>query len=236
MKPSVRQKKSELHAYLKTAIMTLDLTPGEDLDEVSLAERFGLSRTPLREVFRQLAQDGCVSLRENKGARVSDMSYASLRDFFQAAPMIYGAVLRLAAMNARPEQIEDLREAQENFLAVLRSGSSVDRALSNHRFHEITGEMAGNRYLLPSFRMLLVDHARISMTFFRPSDNQMMARVSEAKAQHDQIIDAIRTGDEAAAGDLAVAHWTLSRDQIERFVLPTSLDLPLGEFARRSTA
>ncbi|MEO1549184.1 MAG: GntR family transcriptional regulator [Pseudomonadota bacterium] len=198
MKSSVRDKKAMLLAHLKRAIMTLELSPGEDLDEMRLAEQFGLSRTPLREVFRQLAQDGCVSLRENRGARVSDMSYASLRDFFQAAPMIYGAVLRLAAMNSKPEQIEDLIDAQDGFKTALHQGSGVDRALANHRFHEITGEMAGNRYLLPSFRMLLVDHARISMTFFRPRDAQMAARVSEASVHHDQIIAAIRAGDEAA--------------------------------------
>ncbi len=90
------------------------------MDEASLSEEFSLSRTPLREVLRQLAGEGYVDLRENRGARVSEMSHTTLRDFFLAAPMMYGAVLQLAAKNARPEQIVALKAAQQDFKAALR--------------------------------------------------------------------------------------------------------------------
>ena len=153
--------------------MTLALRPGADLDESKLSEEFQLSRTPLREVLRQLAGEGYVDLRENRGARVSEMSHMTLRDFFLAAPMIYGAVLQLAAKNATEMQIAALKAAQEDFKAALRTGSGADRAMANNRFHEITGEMADNIYLLPSFQRLLIDHARIGMTFYRPQDRQM---------------------------------------------------------------
>ena len=223
-----KSKKFELAEYLRQAILTLELAPGSDLDETALSALFSLSRTPLREVFRQLAGEGYLDLRDNRGARVSEMSYRTLRDFFLAAPMIYGAILRLAAQHATPIQIEALKTAQSTFRAALRDGTGADRALANNRFHEITGEMAGNVYLTPSFHRLLIDHARISMTFYRPRDRRMVDNVAEAAAQHDAIIAAIEAGDEQAAAELADAHWALSRDRIELFAMPTGLDIPLG--------
>jgi DNA-binding GntR family transcriptional regulator len=236
MRDDVKSRKAELTEHLRTSIMTLELRPGADLDESRLSEEFELSRTPLREVLRHLAGQGYVDLRENRGARVSEMSHTTLRDFFLAAPMMYGAVLQLAAKNATPGQIEDLKEAQQAFKAALRSGSGAERAMANNRFHEITGEMADNIYLTPSFQRLLIDHARIGMTFYRPQDRHMADNLSEASAQHDAIIAAIEAGDEAAASQLAIDHWNLSRDQIELFVMPAGLDLPLGTMARKTPA
>lgn len=233
--PARPDRKSAAYDALTRAILTLDLRPGADLDEAGLSAKYDLSRTPLREVLRQLAGEGYVELRENRGARVSEMSHTSLRDFFVAAPMIYGAILQLAATNRLTAQLDTLRAAQVDFRAALASGSAADRALANTRFHAVTGEMAGNVYLLPSFNCLLIDHARISMTFYRPRDADMAANVARASAQHEAIIDAIAAQDAAAAGQLAIDHWQLSRDQIEMFVMPGGLDLPLGD-APRSTA
>lgn len=234
MKGAAKRRKSELYGQLKAAIMTLELRPGADLDEASLSEEFALSRTPLREVLRQLAGEGYVELRENRGARVSEMSHTTLRDFFLAAPMMYGAVLQLAAKNARSDQIDALKAAQQDFKAALHRGSSADRAMANNRFHEITGEMADNIFLAPSFHRLLIDHARIGMTFCRPQDTAMVENLAEASKQHDAIIAAITAGDAHAAYQLAIDHWNLSRDQIELFVMPAGLELPLGSVARKT--
>ncbi|MCT4557192.1 MAG: GntR family transcriptional regulator [Pelagimonas sp.] len=229
MKDDSRQRKLRAATHLKRAVLTLDLRPGEDVDEAAVSEAFGLSRTPLRELIRELAGEGYLELRAGRGARASSMSHTVLRDFFLAAPMVYGAILRLAARNATAEQISDLTAAQDRFKTALASGSMAERALANTRFHEITGEMANNTFLLPSFQRLLIDHARISMTFYQPQDAQAAERVSEASDQHDQIIAAIKARDETRAAALAEAHWTLSRDQIEYFVMPSALEVPMGD-------
>ncbi len=228
MKDEARSRKSELAEHLKVSILTLRLQPGADLDEAYLSEAFGLSRTPLREVFRQLAGEGYLDQRANRSTRVSEMSHTTLRDFFLAAPMVYGAILRLAARNALPDQIDALKDAQRSFCSALQSGSAEDRALANNRFHDVTGQMSGNVYLLPSFNRLLIDHARIGMTFYRPRNTGLTENLSEASRQHDAIIAAIEAGDEAAAAQLAEDHWNLSRDQIELFVMPDALDVPMG--------
>ena len=231
-----KTKKYALYAHLKKSIMTLAMVPGSSLDEAGLSQDFDLSRTPLREVFRDLAGEGYIDLHQNRGARVSEMSHNSLRDFFQAAPMIYGAIMRLAAQNASSDQIVDLKAAQSQFKSSLSNGQAADRALANNKFHEITGQMAGNIYLLPSFHRLLIDHARIGMTFYRLQTNGIDENLTKASAQHDDIIAAIEAKDEAQAALLADSHWALSRNQIESFVMPTGLDLPLGATISRAFA
>ena len=228
MAQTTKQKKASVLSQLRHLILTQELAPGADLDEASLSATWSLSRTPLRDVLRQLAGEGYVDIRENRGARVVEMSQGSLRDLFHAAPMIYGAVLRLAAENATSKQIAKLKEAQEVFRASLKSKDVATRALANKVFHEITGEMANNAYLLPSFQRLLIDHTRISMAFFRPSDVQVLENQAKSSDQHDQIIAAIEQGDSSLAGRLAIEHWALSRDRIEEFVMPAGLDLALG--------
>ncbi|WP_235190206.1 GntR family transcriptional regulator [Sulfitobacter mediterraneus] len=223
-----KQSKEDVLHHLRHAILIQELQPGADLDEARLSEEWHLSRTPLREVLRQLAGEGFVEIRANRGARVAEMSHKTLRDFFLAAPMIYGAILRLAAQNATAPQIADLKTAQTAFKTALRGGDIAARALANNHFHDVTGRMAGNVYLLPSFQRLLIDHARISMTFFRPQDAEMAENLNAASDQHDAIIAAIEAGNDDAAADLAIAHWNLSRDRIEQFVMPAGLDLQLG--------
>ena len=100
----------------------------------------------------------------------------------------------------------------------------------------MTGEMAGNLYLLPSFKRLLIDHARLGMTFFRPQTTELSNKLALASEQHDAIIAAIEARDEKTAGRLADDHWNLSRDQIESFVMPAPLEAHLDLSPRQNTA
>lgn len=236
MASQVKFRKEDLYQALRGAILTLEQEPGADLDEATLSARYGLSRTPVREVLHQLAGDGYATIYKNRGVRVSEMSHKSLRDFFLTAPMIYGAVQRLAAQNATLPQIAQLKAAQLDFRKALQSNSTKDRTLANNVFHQITGEMADNPYLLPSFNRLLIDHARISMTFYRPTSGLMVENLSLACQQHDAIISSIEGRNEEEAAKLATEHWNLSRGQIEKFVMPTGLDAQLGGYPRNSSA
>ena len=163
--PMGRGGKDSLYDDLKRQILTVELEPDEDLDEVILSERYGLSRTPVREIFRRLAGEGYVDIRENRGTRVVPMNHSTLRNFFLVAPMIYAAIGRLAVQNFKPRQLSELKDTQERFRAASEAGDALSMVLENNRFHEIMGEMSGNVYLQPSLNRLLIDHARIGHTF-----------------------------------------------------------------------
>jgi DNA-binding GntR family transcriptional regulator len=213
---------------LRRRILTEALEPGSYLDETDIAESYGISRPPLRELLRQLAGEGYVVLHENRGAQVAPMTHKTLRNFFIAAPMIYAATSRLAAEHATPAQIARLKEAQLLFRAAILDGDTEQRALTNERFHSVMGGMADNEYLLPSLRRLLIDHTRIGMKFYNPRLTALADQRITAADQHDQFIALIEARDGEGCARLAIEHWELSRAQIESFVTPESLFVPLG--------
>ena len=225
-------KKEQLYRDLKKQILTLVLEPGESLDEQRLSEQYAISRTPLREIFRKLAGEGYLDLVSNRGASVSSMNHKALRDFFVTAPMLYGAVGRLAAVNAKSAQIDLMKQAQASFKAASEAGAAEEMVYWNDQFHSIMGDMADNPYLLPSYSRLLIDHARISQTFYRPRDTHMIDRVSTAVEHHDQMIAAIEQGDSERMVALITEHWELSHDLMDYFVRPDPL--PLTEIASQS--
>jgi len=224
-----KTKKARCLEDLRNRILTQELPPGAYLDEVDLAETYDISRPPLREVLNQLAGEEYVLLHKNRGAQVSPMTHKTLRNFFVAAPMIYSAVTRLAAMNATTAQLMRLKDTQLLFRAAIRDGDAAERALLNLRFHTIIGDMADNEYLAPSLRRLLIDHTRIGMTFYNPRNPSLTRQRKQAADQHDEFITLIEAGDSDAAAALAIAHWELSRAEIESFVTPIGMEIPLGE-------
>lgn len=228
MEIEARSKKAICVEDLRRKILTQVLEPGEYLDETAISDAYGISRPPLREILRQLAGEGYVVLHENRGAQVAPMTHKTLRNFFVAAPMIYAAVTRLAAEHATRAQVQRLKDTQRSFRAAIAAGIAADRALWNERFHAVIGEMADNEFLMPSLRRLLIDHTRIGMTFYNPRKQAMACISVTAADQHDEFIALIEAGDADGAADLAVAHWELSRAQIESFVIPESMQIPLG--------
>lgn len=223
--------KERLYEELKRAVLTLAIAPGADLDETKLSERYGISRTPLRDVFRQLAGEGYLALRDNRGAMVSPMTHKTMRSFFLVAPMIYLSISRLAAECATAEQILALKDCQARFRGAIETGEIDDRVYWNDRFHLLIGEMADNPYLMPSLRRLLIDHARIGQTFWRARDAAQADRIAAAADQHDQLIALIEAGDAEGAVAVTQEHWALSRDHIELYVRPEPLPIDFSETA-----
>jgi len=217
-----KASKDMLYADLKRRILTLTLEPGMHLDEKTLSADYGLSRTPLREVFRRLAGEGYIQIRDNRGTIVSPMSHKSMRSFFLTAPMIYASVARLASQNATAEQIKALKVVQKKFRKAVDDDRVEDMVLWNDRFHFDMGLMADNQYLMPSLQRLLIDHARIGQTFWRARGKAMRKRIHQAADHHDRFIGVIDV-------TLTLDHWALSRDYMEMFIRPDPLPLDVAQ-------
>ncbi|MEM7075856.1 MAG: GntR family transcriptional regulator [Pseudomonadota bacterium] len=216
-------RKTECISDLRMRILTLDIAPGSALEEAVLCSRYGMSRTPMREILQRLNGEGYVELSQNRGAKVASMDLVVMRTFFRTAPMIYANIGRLAAENRRAGDLEPLRNVQDAFRSATQRGDVADAALLNHRFHLAIGRMARNPYLLPSLERMLIDHTRLSQTFYKPASDDERHRVTLAVDQHDAMIVAIEAGDGESATQLAIDHWALSRDRLERFVSPDPL-------------
>ena len=231
-----KEKKMFCAADLRARILTLQIAPGADLDEASLAEDYGISRTPLREVLQRLAGAGFVRLEENRGAKVESMDFATMRVFFQTAPLIYCSVVRQAAENRTSAQVGELKAIQARFAAAARAGDAVRAGLLNHDFHEKIGEMAQNPYLFAGLKRMLVDHTRLGQTFLAPQSQADKSRVDQAIDQHDAMISAIEAREATLATDLTLQHWDLSRDQLEKYVRPDPLPLDVLSMKDRRNA
>ena len=218
-----RFSKDDCYRDLEHRILTTELQPGSDLDEASLAAQYGISRTPLREVLQRLAGAGYVQTAEHRGAKVASMDIQTMRTFFQTAPMIYANIARLAAENRTTAQLDALKASQRSFAKATADNHAGAAALANHTLHAEIGRMAQNSYLVASLKRLLIDHTRLSQTFYRPQSPSEKVRILKAVDQHDAMIAAIEARESALVIDLTLQHWDLSRDQMERFVRPDPL-------------
>lgn len=223
-------RKTACRDALKERILRLDLAPGAELDETQIAQEYGLSRTPLREIFQTLAGEGYLRLETNRGARVTSMDFNVMRCFFQTAPLVYATMARLAAENRRSDQLGALKDTQIRFLAATEAEDTAVAALENHLFHQQIGEMAANPYMMPALSRMLIDHTRLSQTFYRPTTKKEKKLVKKAAQQHDAMIAAIEGQAPDVAVDLTLQHWDLSRDQMERFVRPDPLPMDVVSF------
>lgn len=222
-------RRLSLATALRQRILTMRMPPGAILDEYALAEEFGISRPPVRELLRQMAGEGYVDLEPNRPARVTGMGYQSLRDFFLFAPIVYVASTRLAAERRTEEELAQLRDVQSDFRAAIAAGDVEARVFLNDRFHLMIGEMAQNAYVLPSLRRCLIDHARIAKVFYEDHlaarNPKMRAERDEAADQHDQIIAAIEARDPDRAEAIVRAHLDLSRRNIAMYATPEAMTL-----------
>lgn len=221
-------RKDVAFSALKERVLTLDLPPGSALDEIALSAEYELSRTPMREVFQRLAGEGYVTLENNRGASVSSMDLATMRGFFQTAPMVYASVARLATELATSTQISALKKIQTQFSRAVKNNAVTDMAMHNHRFHEQMGVMAASPYLAPSLGRLLIDHTRMAQRFYRVNHDASNSRIELASEQHDAMIEAIGNRQSAVTVELTLAHWELSRGEMDKYVLPDPL--PFDQF------
>ncbi len=226
-------KKEGAYSDLKRRVLTLDLAPGSALDEIMISEAYGLSRTPLRDVYQRLAGEGYIDLKANRGATVSSMDLSTMRNFFQSAPMIYAAIARLATEQASTEQVNRLKQIQTRFKRAVSKNASAEMSVHNHHFHELLGEMAESPYLQPSLCRLLIDHTRMSHRFYRIRQKKSIARIRKSSVQHDQMIDAIENHEPARCVELTLAHWELSRGELDKYVLPDALPVDYADYQER---
>ncbi len=228
--------KDQCQSDIEGRILSMDLAPGLVLDEASLVEAYGMSRTPMREVLQRLAGKGYISLEDNRGAKVASMDVGAMRTFFQTAPMIYANTAALAAENRTAEQLRDLKDTQARLVQAIAARDTAQSTICNYQFHRLIGKMARNIYLFAALERLLIDHTRLSQTFYHPHSSDETLLVEKASHQHDAMINAIEDQEPAMATDLTLQHWDLSHDQIERFVRPDPLPIDVLSLKDRSNA
>ncbi|MBN9459117.1 MAG: GntR family transcriptional regulator [Bosea sp.] len=214
-----------VYEMLRAEILSLALSPGSPIDEVQLAERFGMSRTPIREALVRLASEGLVETLPNRSTLVANIDVLNLNPFFDAITLMYRVTTRLAAQHHRPEDLEVIRARQAEFAAAVRAQDALAMIATNRQFHAAIAEAGRNPYYCGLFVRLLDDGRRLLRLYYQSFDDRLP---EEYVHEHEEMIDAIASGDVARADALARAHADQIVRQIQRLVAADNRqDIPL---------
>ncbi len=197
------------YELLRTEILDLTLLPGSPIDEVQLADRLALSRTPIREALARLATEGLIDTLPNRSAMVSNIDFLNLPAFFDAITLMYRVTTRLAAQNWQAGDLEIINAHQQEFAAAVASHDALAMIGTNRDFHAAIATAARNPYYLALFVRLLDDGRRLLRLYYQSFDDRPPPSVIK---EHEDIIAAITARDMEASDRLAKAH----ADQIVR--------------------
>lgn len=167
------------------------LKPGDRLVEVEIAERLGVSRTPVREAIRQLESDGLVSHLPRVGAVIRTLDFAAIAELYEMRAILEGTAARFAARAVSEIEIAELEAINDEMRA-----TSETRALFelNRQFHAMLLNAARNRFLVRA-----ADAVHKTLLIVGPSTLQESSRAAEAVQEHETVIRALRAGDGSTA-------------------------------------
>lgn len=186
---------------LRQAILRGELKPGTRLMEISLANKLGVSRTPIREAIRKLENEGLVLMTPRKGAEVAEITEKSMLDVLEIRKALEELTTGLACDRITPEQIERLKEAETYFEDMLDGRDITLIAEADVKFHDIIFEATDNKRLIN-----LLNNLREQMYRFRIEYLKGLEYYPKLKEEHNMLIRAIENGDKETAKQVIGNH------------------------------
>jgi len=194
--PGTSQK--DAYFLVLEAIDQGDYRPGDRLVESELAERFGVSRTPIREALQRLETQGVLA-RDGRSLMVSSLDHNQLAELYAVRAELEGLAARLAAQHAAPEEIRVLWDMIRRDREIVSRPEILSR--SNKRFHRQIHLASHNRYLVAQLEMV-----HRSMVLLATTSLAAEGRGAKALEEHGEIVRAIEARDGAAADAAIRSH------------------------------
>lgn len=182
---------------IREAILKGNLKPGEKVAEPELAERFGISRTPIREAFRQLESEGYLTVIPRKGAVVAALSERDVQEFYAIKSILEGYAAELAAKNLSDKDLAKLEAINEKLKKLSEEGDIKAFYRVHNEFHDTFLRAADNSKLYELIQQLGMKFSRLRMASL-----SVNGRMSISVAEHDKLLDAFRRHDGKSAEDL----------------------------------
>jgi DNA-binding GntR family transcriptional regulator len=206
---------------IEELILLGKLPPGTRLDEKQLAERFKVSRTPVREALWHLSSSGLVEIRRHHGAVVKQLTLIELVEMFQVMAELEGLCARLAARRMTLSERKALKEIQK--IAAKRISNRDHEAFfeSNNDFHEAIFVGSKNNFLQQESRSL-----RSRVNPYRRYITYQPGRMEKSHNEHEAIVDAIDRGNAEEAHQLMRDHVNMLGEVVADFIASLS-ELPL---------
>lgn len=190
-----------LRASLADQIVSGELRPGTRLDEVELAKRVGMSRTPVREALKALAGMGLVEQRPHKGVVVALPTSERIAEMFEVMAEIEATCARLAAIRMQGAERRALERLHLQSLQLVQQGDLGGYTSFNNDFHGVIYRGSKNSFLEETARSV-----RRRVMPYRQSQFRMVGRLGSSHAEHDAVVSAILRGDGEAAEEAMRTH------------------------------
>ena len=198
----IRTPNKDAYTLILEAIDSGVYRPGDRLVESELAERFGVSRTPIREALQRLETQSLLA-RDGRSLIVASLDHNQMAELYVVRTELEGLAARLAARHATEEEVQVLRDMVEDDRALLNDPAALARA--NRRFHRMIQLASHNRYLVQQ-----LDLVHRSMALMATTSLAAEGRGTNALAEHAAIVDAIARRDEAAADKALREHISVA--------------------------
>ncbi|AWI84864.1 GntR family transcriptional regulator [Alloyangia pacifica] len=198
----IRTPNKDAYTLILEAIDQGVYRPGDRLVESELAERFGVSRTPIREALQRLETQSLLA-RDGRSLIVASLDHNQMAELYVVRTELEGLAARLAARHATEEEVQVLRDMVEDDRALLNDPAALARA--NRRFHRMIQLASHNRYLVQQ-----LDLVHRSMALMATTSLAAEGRGTNALAEHAAIVDAIARRDEAAADKALREHISVA--------------------------
>ncbi len=210
---TVPSRVDELCRQLADDIMEGTLLPGIRLDEMGLATRFGVSRTPVREALRQLEAMGLVQKRPNRGVVVTVITRERLTQMFAAMAELEAACARLAAQHMSAAERDALQTLHRASLGLVQSGDIQAYERVNQQFHMALYRGCHNGPLLEMAQAM-----RRRVAPFRRAQFRVVGRLGQSLDEHDKVVTCILRGDPDGAATAMRSHILTVRDASHHYV------------------
>jgi DNA-binding GntR family transcriptional regulator len=192
---------------IRDAILKGSMRPGERVSEPDLAERFGISRTPIREAFRQLESEGYLEVIPRKGAIVASLSARDIEEFYAIKIILEGFAARMAAEKLTDKEIERLEAINERLAQIADEGDVKGFFRVHNEFHEVFIRAAGNDKLLEMITQLVMRFKRL-----RLASLSQPGRMEISVEEHRNMIAAFKAHDGERADNLVRHAATIGAD------------------------
>jgi DNA-binding GntR family transcriptional regulator len=193
------------------SVLSGEFRPGLRLDEKTLAERYAVSRTPVREALRQLVSTGLIDIKPRRGATVVRTTSAQLETLFGAMAEIEATCARLSAMSMTPLERRRLASFHESMLEIALRNDGDGFAAANLTLH--------TQIYLGAHNDIIAEYAtglRRRLAPFRRAQFRTEGRLPRSHEEHKRVVDAILAGDAAAAHTAMFHHMSLVEESFER--------------------
>lgn len=186
---------------LRQAILRGELKPGERLMEIQLANKLGVSRTPIREAIRKLELEGLVLMIPRKGAEVADITEKSLMDVLEVRKALEELSVRLTCDRITEEEIRELKVAAEDFRETLKRADITEIAEADVRFHDVIYAATKNQKLIQLLNNLHEQMYRYRIEYLKNEEVYL-----KLLREHEEIISRISRGEREEAVRIVCEH------------------------------